>query len=78
MLGAEPVVTTATDALACPALDTLGWPVEGAIAAVSRAMLDGRPVRLDADATWPLAGAAPERRRDRRRPRCSSPTGSST
>lgn len=53
-LGAQPVVTTATDAVGLPGLDTLGWPVEGAVAAVSRAMLDGAPVRLDADATWPL------------------------
>lgn len=53
-LGATPVVTTATDAAGLPGLDTLGWPVEGAVAAVSRAMLDGEPVRLEADATWPL------------------------
>ena len=53
-LGAQPVVTTATDAVGLPGLDTLGWPVEGAVAAVSRAMLDGAPVRLQADATWPL------------------------
>jgi cobalt-precorrin 5A hydrolase/precorrin-3B C17-methyltransferase len=53
-LGAEPVVTTATDAVGLPGLDTLGWPVEGAVAAVSRALLDGEPVRLDADAVWPL------------------------
>jgi cobalt-precorrin 5A hydrolase/precorrin-3B C17-methyltransferase len=54
VLGAESVVTTATDAVGLPGLDTLGWPVEGAVAAVSRALLDGEPVRLDADATWPL------------------------
>ena len=53
-LGATAVVTTATDSVGLPGLDTLGWPVEGAVAAVSRAMLDGEPVRLDADATWPL------------------------
>jgi cobalt-precorrin 5A hydrolase/precorrin-3B C17-methyltransferase len=53
-LGARAVVTTATDAVAMPGLDTVGWPVEGAVAAVSRAMLDGEPVRLDADQTWPL------------------------
>jgi cobalt-precorrin 5A hydrolase/precorrin-3B C17-methyltransferase len=29
------------DAVGLPGLDTLGWPVEGAVAAVSRAMLDG-------------------------------------
>ncbi len=53
-LGASPVVTTATDAVGLPGLDTLGWPVEGAVAAVARALLDGEPVRLDADAVWPL------------------------
>ena len=54
VLGATAVVTTATDAVGLAGLDTLGWPVEGAVAAVSRAMLDGTPVRLDADASWPL------------------------
>ena len=54
VLAATPVVTTATDAVGLPGLDTLGWPVEGAVAAVSRALLDGEPVRLEADATWPL------------------------
>ncbi|MEU8300751.1 precorrin-3B C(17)-methyltransferase [Micromonospora sp. NPDC048909] len=54
LLDADPVVTTATDAAGLPGLDTLGWPVEGAVAAVSRAILDGEPVRLVADATWPL------------------------
>ena len=54
VLGATAVVTTATDAVGLPGLDTLGWPVEGAVAAVSRAMLDGGAVRLAADATWPL------------------------
>ncbi|MEU9825552.1 precorrin-3B C(17)-methyltransferase [Micromonospora chersina] len=59
LLDARPVVTTATDAVGLPGLDTLGWPVEGAVAAVSRAVLDGEPVRLVADATWPLP-ALPE------------------
>lgn len=54
VLDAQPVVTTATDATGLPGLDDLGWPVEGAVAAVTRALLDGAPVRLDADATWPL------------------------
>ena len=54
VLGATAVVTTATDAVGLTGLDTLGWPVEGAVAAVGRAMLDGEPVRMDADATWPL------------------------
>ena len=54
VLGAQAVVTTATDAVGLPGLDTLGWPIEGAVAAVSRAMLDGEPVQLTADVTWPL------------------------
>jgi cobalt-precorrin 5A hydrolase/precorrin-3B C17-methyltransferase len=58
-LGAEPVLSTATDLAGLPGLDTLGWPVEGAVAAVSRAMLDGEPVRLDSDATWPLPAFPP-------------------
>lgn len=54
LLGAEPVVTTATDAVGLPGLDTLGLPVEGDVAGVSRALLDGEPVVLDAESAWPL------------------------
>jgi cobalt-precorrin 5A hydrolase/precorrin-3B C17-methyltransferase len=54
VLGAEPVVTTATDAAGLAGLDTLGLPVEGEVAAVSRALLDGEPVALRAEVTWPL------------------------
>ncbi|WP_406215000.1 precorrin-3B C(17)-methyltransferase [Streptomyces canus] len=54
LLGAEPVVTTATDAVGVPGLDTLGLPVEGAVAAVSRALLDGEPVALHNESIWPL------------------------
>ncbi|MDH6216074.1 precorrin-3B C(17)-methyltransferase [Streptomyces pseudovenezuelae] len=54
LLGAEPVVTTATDAVGVPGLDTLGFPVEGDVAGVSRALLDGEPVSLDAELAWPL------------------------
>lgn len=54
VLGAEPVITTASDATGLPGLDDLGWPAEGAIAAVTRAMLDGDPVTLHSDQTWPL------------------------
>jgi cobalt-precorrin 5A hydrolase / cobalt-factor III methyltransferase / precorrin-3B C17-methyltransferase len=54
VLGGQPVITTATDAAGLGALDTLGWPAEGAVAAVSRAMLDGDPVALEMDATWPM------------------------
>ncbi|RLP98682.1 cobalt-precorrin 5A hydrolase, partial [Micromonospora sp. CV4] len=59
LLDARPVVTTATDAVGLPGLDTLGWPVQGAVAAVSRAILDGEPVRLIADADWPLPALPP-------------------
>ncbi|MFI9765302.1 precorrin-3B C(17)-methyltransferase [Streptomyces sp. NPDC052415] len=54
VLGAVPVVTTATDAVGLPGLDTLGFPVEGDVAAVSRALLDGEPVALRAEVAWPL------------------------
>ncbi|WP_261718016.1 precorrin-3B C(17)-methyltransferase [Streptomyces sp. FZ201] len=54
VLGARPVVTTATDAVGLPGLDTLGLPVEGDVAAVSRALLDGEPVALRAELAWPL------------------------
>ncbi len=54
VLGAEPVVTTATDAADLPGLDTLGLPVEGDVAGVSRALLDGEPVALRAEVPWPL------------------------
>ncbi|MFI5924576.1 precorrin-3B C(17)-methyltransferase [Micromonospora sp. NPDC051543] len=59
LLDARPVVTTATDAVGLPGLDTLGWPVRGAVAAVSRAILDGKPVELVADADWPLPALPP-------------------
>ncbi|MFI5967532.1 precorrin-3B C(17)-methyltransferase [Streptomyces asoensis] len=54
VLGARPVVTTATDAVDIPGLDTLGLPVEGDVAGVTRALLDGEPVALDAEVAWPL------------------------
>ncbi|GAB7063732.1 precorrin-3B C(17)-methyltransferase [Streptomyces mexicanus] len=54
LLGAEPVVTTATDAVGMTGLDTLGLPVEGDVAGVSRALLDGEPVALAAEVAWPL------------------------
>ncbi|MDO3705232.1 precorrin-3B C(17)-methyltransferase [Micromonospora sp. C28SCA-DRY-2] len=59
LLDARPVVTTASDAAGLPGLDTLGWPVEGAVAAVGRAILDGEPVALVADAAWPLPALPP-------------------
>ncbi|MFF8936423.1 precorrin-3B C(17)-methyltransferase [Streptomyces paradoxus] len=54
LLGAEPVVTTATDAVDLPGLDTFGLPVEGDVAGVSRALLDGEAVALRAEVAWPL------------------------
>ncbi|WP_149824179.1 precorrin-3B C(17)-methyltransferase [Streptomyces tailanensis] len=54
LMGAEPVVTTATDAMGVPGLDTLGVPVEGDVAGVSRAVLDGEAVELDLEFSWPL------------------------
>jgi len=59
VLCARPVITTGTDTSRLPGLDMLGWPVEGAVAAVSRAILDGDPVRLESDATWPLPALPP-------------------
>ncbi|MEY9873586.1 cobalt-precorrin 5A hydrolase/precorrin-3B C17-methyltransferase [Streptacidiphilus sp. MAP12-33] len=53
-LDARPVITTATDATAVPGLDTLGLPVSGDLAAVSRALLDGDPVRLVGAELFPL------------------------
>jgi cobalt-precorrin 5A hydrolase/precorrin-3B C17-methyltransferase len=57
--GCAPVITTATDATGVPGLDTLGWPVEGPVAAVSRALLDGEPVALRTDAVRPLPALPP-------------------
>ncbi|WP_033310892.1 precorrin-3B C(17)-methyltransferase [Streptomyces iakyrus] len=54
LLGAEPVVTTATDAVDLAGLDTLGLPVEGDVAGVSRALLDGEAVALRSEVAWPL------------------------
>jgi len=53
-LGCEPVLTTATDNVDLPGLDTWGWPVEGDVARVTRAMLDGEPVRLDMEPVQPI------------------------
>ncbi|MFT3889671.1 MAG: precorrin-3B C(17)-methyltransferase [Arachnia sp.] len=53
-LGATPVLTTATDALNLPALDTLGWAYSGDVAGVTRALIDGAPVVIEKDQPWPL------------------------
>lgn len=57
--GCRPVITTATDAVSVPGLDALGWPVEGGVAAVTRAILDGEPVRLLRQAVHPLPALPP-------------------
>ncbi len=54
VFGADAVITTATDAVSLPGLDTLGWPTEGTIGPVSRALLDGERIRLESAETWPL------------------------
>ena len=53
-LGATAVLTTATDALGLPGLDTLGWETAGDLAHVTRAILDGEPVALLREQPWPL------------------------
>jgi len=53
--GATAVVTTATDAVGLTALDALGgFAVEGDVAAVQRALLDGEPLRVENPLGWPL------------------------
>jgi cobalt-precorrin 5A hydrolase / precorrin-3B C17-methyltransferase len=59
-LGAEAVVTTATDVLGLPALDQLGADLGfrleqgGDLAAVAAALVAGDPVTLVSDQRWPL------------------------
>ncbi|HMC41524.1 MAG TPA: precorrin-3B C(17)-methyltransferase [Acidimicrobiales bacterium] len=58
LLGALPVITTATDALGVPPLDALpGFLVRGDTAGVTTALLDGRPVELHNPLGWPLPPA---------------------
>ena len=67
LLDAEPVLTTATDSAGRVALDTLpGCVVDGDVAGVTVAMLDGRAPRIVNELGWPLpgdftGGDAPER-----------------
>ena len=58
-LGATAVLTTATDSLGLPALDTLGWPWSGDVAGVTRAILDGEPVAIIRSRRWPLPPMPP-------------------
>jgi cobalt-precorrin 5A hydrolase/precorrin-3B C17-methyltransferase len=60
VLAAQPVISTASDAAGATALDSFGADLgfrladRTALARVGRAVLDGQPVRVVADATWPL------------------------
>jgi cobalt-precorrin 5A hydrolase/precorrin-3B C17-methyltransferase len=60
VLNATPVISTATDATGTAALDEFGADLgfriadPAGLARVGRALLDGEPVRLVSDATWPL------------------------
>jgi cobalt-precorrin 5A hydrolase/precorrin-3B C17-methyltransferase len=65
LLGAEPVVTTATDLAGLPALDLLpGFVAVGDIAGVTRGWLDGQAPSIEAELDWPVplrSGAGPGR-----------------
>ncbi|MBW3555817.1 MAG: cobalamin biosynthesis protein, partial [Actinobacteria bacterium] len=56
LLGAEPVITTGSDAAGLPALDLLpGFTAEGDVAGVTRASLDGVAPAVSSDLPgWPL------------------------
>jgi cobalt-precorrin 5A hydrolase / precorrin-3B C17-methyltransferase len=58
VIGAQPVVTTATDVTGTPALDMLaGLSAAGDIAGVTTAMLDGRRPVLERRLPWPVPQA---------------------
>ncbi len=62
LLGAEAVVTTASDTTGRPALDQLpGFAAEGDLAKVTAAFLDGAPLEVLDEAGWPLPSALAER-----------------
>jgi len=60
VLGTQPVVSTATDVTGATPLDTFGADLgfrladRAAVAAVTRVVLDGAPVRLVCDGVWPV------------------------
>jgi cobalt-precorrin 5A hydrolase/precorrin-3B C17-methyltransferase len=55
-LGAEAVITTATDAVGMAGIDLLpGFEAAGDVAAVTAALLDGRPIRVVNPRAWPVA-----------------------
>jgi cobalt-precorrin 5A hydrolase / cobalt-factor III methyltransferase / precorrin-3B C17-methyltransferase len=70
VLGCQPVVTTASDAVGVPALDgfgaDLGFTVAdpGLLAPVGAAVLSGEPVRLRSDQPWPVPALPPNVRAD--------------
>lgn len=54
-LGAEAVITTATDSVGVTGIDQLpGFTAEGDVAAVTAALLDGRPIAIDNPRGWPI------------------------
>ena len=58
LLGAQPVVTTATDAAGMTAVDQIPEMVAvGDVAGVTTAMLDGRSPAVDNELDWPMAPA---------------------
>jgi cobalt-precorrin 5A hydrolase/precorrin-3B C17-methyltransferase len=60
LLGATPVITTATDATGTTALDQLpGLSATGDVAGVTAALLDGRLPALVNELGWPLPSALP-------------------
>ncbi len=65
LIGAEPVITTATDAAGLVALDALpGFVARGDIAGVARALLDGVSPMVESTLDWPLplsSGSGPSR-----------------
>lgn len=62
LLGAEPVLTTATDAAGLPGLDALvGFGCTGDVAAVSRALLDGDTVTVENHTAWSLPPSLADR-----------------
>ncbi len=55
LVGAEPVITTATDVTGTVALDQLpGMVTHGDRAAIGRRLLDAQPIALHRRATWPV------------------------
>jgi cobalt-precorrin 5A hydrolase/precorrin-3B C17-methyltransferase len=60
VLGATPVISTATDSIGLPALDDLpGYRAEGDLASVARRWLDGEAPRIAVDmgtGGWPIPG----------------------